>query len=379
MTRPDVEHATGAEPAGSARSTSPAAEGFHVSGVPRRMRAVLFEAPGRFAVADLPTPAPARGFALLAVGASMICATDRKVLDGRFAGTGFPHVPGHEFAGTVVALGPETAGPEPGTRVGVEVHVGCGACDRCREGLYNLCQNYGRRDLGHAHVGFTIAGGLAEYASVPVAALHPLPDAVSTADGAWTDNLGIALWALERGRLDGGESVVVVGSGAIGLCAAQLARARGAGSVTLVGRGERVERAARFADAVLDESEAGFIAGTADLVVEFAGTADAARLAIGAARRGGRVVLGGATGQGVELSGIDLSTIVRGHLDVLGSVANPKGVSGRALGLLARGDVDVRTLTTHHFPLGRFADAWATFVERRDGAIRVMLLPQEAE
>jgi len=78
---------------------------------------------------------------------------------------------------------------------------------------------------------------------------------------------------------------------------------------------------------------------------------------------------------GVELSGVDLSTIVRGHLDVLGSVANPKRVSGRALEMLASGTVDVRSLTTHRFRLDQFAEAWATFTERRDGAIRVMLIP----
>jgi threonine dehydrogenase-like Zn-dependent dehydrogenase len=343
--------------------------------VPARMRAVVFEAPERFALADIATPQPAQGHALIRVEASMVCATDRKILAGKFAGTKFPHVPGHEFAGTIAALGPSTSGPAPGTRVGVEVHVGCGVCDRCREGLYNLCLNYGRTEMGHAHVGFTIAGGLAEYASVPVAALHPLPDTVSTADGAWTDNLGVALWALERARLLAGESVVVIGPGAIGLCAAQLARACGAGSVTVVGRGERLARAARFADTIVDERDADALAGTADVVVEFAGTADAARLAIVAARRGGRVVLGGATGQGVEFPPMDLSTIVRGHLDILGSVANPKGVSGRALALLASGTVDVASLTTHHFPLAQFDDAWATFTERRDGAIRVMLTP----
>ncbi len=343
--------------------------------LPARMRAVVFEAPERFAVREVPTPEPAAGHALVRVEASMVCATDRKILAGKFAGTKFPHVPGHEFAGTIAALGPATSGPPPGTRVGVEVHVGCGVCDRCREGLYNLCRNYGRTEMGHAHVGFTIAGGLAEYASVPLAALHPLPDPVSTADGAWTDNLGVALWALERARLLAGESVVVIGPGAIGLCAAQLARASGAGRVTLVGRGERLARAARFADTIVDERDAGALAGTADVVVEFAGTSEAVRLAIGAARRGGRVVLGGATGQGIEFPPIDLSTIVRGHLDVLGSVANPKGVSGRALALLASGAIDVASLTTHHFPLDQFDDAWATFTERRDGAIRVMLTP----
>lgn len=93
------------------------------------------------------------------------------------------------------------------------------------------------------------------------------------------------------------------------------------------------------------------------------------------ARRGGRVVLAGATGPGRELSGIDLSTMVRGHLDIYGSLANPKAVSRRGLELIARRTVDVAPLITHHFPLDRFEEARQTFVERRDGAIRVMLHP----
>jgi L-iditol 2-dehydrogenase len=87
------------------------------------------------------------------------------------------------------------------------------------------------------------------------------------------------------------------------------------------------------------------------------------------------VVLGGATGPGRELKGVDLSSIVRGHLDIYGSLANPRGVSGRGLALMARGAVDVKPLVTHHFRLDQFPDAWDTFVERRAGAIRVMLQP----
>ena len=344
--------------------------------LPPRMRAVVFERPGTFAVGDVATPRPARGEALVRVRSSMVCATDQKILAGKFPATRFPHVPGHEFSGEVVATG-EGVTLEPGARVGVEVHVGCGTCDRCREGMYTLCQNYGKRETGHAHIGFTTRGGLAEYAAVPVAALHTLPDRMSFDDGAWTDNLGIALWALERGRLAAGERVVVFGPGAIGLCAAQLARALGAGNVQLVGRGERLAHAKDLVDSVVDAADAEKLKGSADLVVEFAGTADAARAAILTARRGGRVVLGGSTGLGTELSGVDLSTIVRGNIDVLGSLANPKGVSGRALNLLARGHVDVKRLVTHHFPLDRFGEAWATFTERRDGAIRVMLHPME--
>jgi L-iditol 2-dehydrogenase len=344
--------------------------------LPPRMRAVVFERPGTFALGDVATPRPARGEALVRVRSSMVCATDQKILAGKFPATRFPHVPGHEFSGEVVATGDDVA-LAPGTRVGVEVHVGCGTCDRCREGMYTLCLNYGKRETGHAHIGFTIGGGLAEYAAIPVAALHALPDSVSFDDGAWTDNLGVALWALERGRLAAGERVVVFGPGAIGLCAAQLARVLGAGSVVLVGRGERLARVRDLVDRAVDVSDVDRLRGSADLVVEFAGTADAARAAILTARRGGRVVLGGSTGVGTELSGVDLSTIVRGNIDVLGSLANPKGVSSRALAILARGQVDVKRLVTHHFPLERFGDAWTTFIERKDGAIRVMLHPVE--
>jgi L-iditol 2-dehydrogenase len=340
------------------------------------MRAVVFERPGTFLLGDVATPRPARGEALVRVRSSMVCATDQKMLAGRFPATRFPHVPGHEFSGEVVATGDDVA-LAPGTRVGVEAHVGCGTCDRCREGMYTLCLNYGKRETGHAHIGFTIGGGLAEYAAIPVAALHVLPESVSFDDGAWTDNLGVALWALERGRLAAGERVVVFGPGAIGLCAAQLARVLGAGSVVLVGRGERLARVRDLVDRAVDVSDIDRLKGSADLVVEFAGTADAARAAIVTARRGGRVVLGGSTGVGTELSGVDLSTIVRGNIDVLGSLANPKGVSSRALTLLARGQVDVKRLVTHHFPLERFGDAWTTFTERKDGAIRVMLHPVE--
>src|SRR5919201_1321123 len=158
----------------------------------------------------------------------------------------------------------------------------------------------------------------------------------------------------------------------------------GAGGVGLVGtRAERLGGlrelgadalvAARGQDAVAQTRAA--LGQGADLVLEFAGTPDAAREAIEMVRRGGRVVLVGATGPGRELSGVDLSTIVRGHLDIYGSLANPRGISRRGLELIATGAVDVAPLITHCFALDDFADAWTTFVERRDGAIRVMLHP----
>jgi L-iditol 2-dehydrogenase len=351
------------------------------------MRAVVLSGPNQFELrTDVDVPAPGPYQALLRVKSTTICGTDQKIFAGLFPGTKYPHIPGHEFAGEVAEVGVGVDEVLIGDRVGVEVHVGCGRCARCLEGLYQLCLNYGRRETGHAHIGFTVPGGLAEYVAVDVKALHKLPEQLSWDEGAFCDNVGIALYALERGRLAPGEQVVVIGPGAFGGLAAQVARAMGATSVILVGtRAERVIRLQGMADAVVigrDEEAVlqtrlalGGDGGAADLVVEFAGTPEAARQAIQLARRGGRVVLAGATGPGRELSGVDLSTVVRGHLDILGSLANPRGVSRRGLELLARKAVEIGPLITHHFGLDEFAEAWATFVERRDGAIRVMLHP----
>jgi len=349
------------------------------------MQAVVYPAANAMDLRAVAEPVAGPGQALVRVRATTICATDFKIQAGLFPGTRFPHIPGHEWSGDVVAVGPDVDEVAPGDRVGVEVHVGCGRCPRCLEGLYNLCDNYGNVAKGHAHIGFTVPGGLADYCAVPVKALHRLPPSLDYDQGAMTDNVGVALWAVERARLQAGERVAVIGPGAIGLLAMQVARAMGAAQVLMVGtRADRLRQAELLgADALVDAAATNAVAAVrdltggrgADVVVEFAGSEQAARDALQMARRGGRVVLGGATGPGRELSGVDLSVVVRGHLDVLGSVANPKGVSARGVALMAKGLVDVRPLITHHLPLDEFPRAWSLFRDREDGAIRVMLHP----
>ena len=347
------------------------------------MRAVVYPVPNRFEIRDVPEPKAGPGQVLVKVKSTTICATDMKVFTGNFPGVTFPHTPGHEWAGQIVETGPGVAGLAAGDRVGVEVHVGCGQCRPCVEGMYNLCENYGNVAAGHAHIGFTVPGGMAEYCTVSAKAAHRLPDDLSYDEGAFTDNIGVALHAVERTGLRPGETVAVIGPGAFGLLAVQIARAMGAGRVVLVGtRADRLQRGLDLgADALVDVGAASdpvaavkeaFGGQGADTVVEFAGTESAAVLALQVARRGGRICLAGATGPGRKLS-VDLSVIVRGHLDVCGSVANPQWVSLRGLELMTRGLVNVKPLITHNLSLEDFPRAWEMTHNRLDGAIRVML------
>src|SRR3954449_10386715 len=165
------------------------------------MQAVVYPEPHAMDVRAVPEPTDGPGQALIRVRATTICATDFKIQAGLFPGTRFPHIPGHEWSGDVVAVGPDVDEVAPGDRVGGEGHVGGGRWPRCLQGLYNLCDNYGNVANGHAHIGFTVPGGLADYCVVPVRALHRLPSNLDYDQGAMTDNVGVSLWAVERARL----------------------------------------------------------------------------------------------------------------------------------------------------------------------------------
>lgn len=352
------------------------------------MRAVVFPRSDEYELTDVPDPASSPDGIIVSVKATTICATDVKILHGTVPFVKYPHIPGHEFGGEIVEVGSNVKGLHKGDLVGVEAHVGCGKCIRCAEGLYNLCENYGHPETGHAHIGFTVPGGLAEYCAIPARAAHLMPEGLNANHAAFTDTVGIVLWAFERaGGVRGGESVAIVGPGALGLLSVQVARALGAGRLIVVGAAtdsQRLEMARQMgADDVItaeqDVNPAQVVRELTngkgvDLVVEFAGSAEAGCQSLEMARRGGRVVLGGATSPGRQLN-VDLSVIVRGHLNVFGSVANPQSISRRANILMQQGLVDVTPLITHELPLSEFPTAWKMFLERDGDPIRIVMYP----
>ena len=160
------------------------------------MRAVIWEAPGRLKITDVPDPAPQHGELVIQVGICGICGTDVHIADGEFPPTPYPIVPGHEFAGRIMARGTGVPGDWPeGARVAVDPSLFCGHCPACRSGRGNLCANWNA-------IGDTVNGAFAEYVAVPAANAYRIPDSVDDAQGALIEPLSCAVHGLRLARPD---------------------------------------------------------------------------------------------------------------------------------------------------------------------------------
>src|ERR1700739_4664448 len=211
--------------------------------IPDTMKAWVLGGPGELALKDKPVPVPKRAEVLVRIDAVAICATDLEIIyHGPPASIlgGMPFnknfTPGHEYMGTVVALGPGVDEYRIGQRVTVEIHAGCGQCKRCREGMYTACHNYGLNygdvDKGHRANGFTTDGGFAEYAVNNINTVIPIPDSMSDEEATLVVTAGTAMYGLtELGGLVAGESGAGVGPGPLGVLG--VAAAKGPGGAPL--------------------------------------------------------------------------------------------------------------------------------------------------
>jgi L-iditol 2-dehydrogenase len=347
------------------------------------MRALVVSAPNEFAVEDVPRPRPGDFEVLCRVRAVAICGTDPHIIQGHYPGfwpKAWPLVPGHEWCGEIVeaGVGAASLGWQPGTRVAGTSHAACGYCRRCVEGRYNICENFGVDGL-HAQYGHNADGAYAEYVVHSVKSVFAVPDSISDEEAAMLDPTAIALHTAIRGGHRPGDAVAVVGPGVMGLLVAECARALGAGRVIVVGRGQRLARAAALGHETVDFSAGDPVpavrelaGGTgADVALECSGAAEAVAQCVGMVRKGGRVAV---IGIPFEDARIPMQRLVLDEIDVVG-VRAAAGEMPRAIELVAGGRIRLRELITHRFALEDFADAYATFTERRDGALKVVVGP----
>src|ERR687889_1319378 len=196
------------------------------------MLALVVDRPGASAVRQVPEPIPGPGEVLVEVAAAGICGSDLELLDGRrpAAYVRYPVVPGHEWAGRVLALGPGVGGVAPGDPVVAEGLRTCGVCARCAEGRTNICT------AAYAETGFTHPGALAERLVVPAGLLHRLPANRPVEPAALLEPAAcVASGLLEAGMPLPGMRVAVVGDGPLGLLALLLLRTASPAELVLVG------------------------------------------------------------------------------------------------------------------------------------------------
>ena len=356
--------------------------------VPPTMRAWVLGGPDELTLVDKPTPQPGPAEVLVRIDAVAICATDLEILhygtpaivDG---GPPFhkDFTIGHEYMGTIAALGPGVDEFAVGERVTVEVHAGCGRCKRCRQGMYTSCHNYGLREKGHRANGMTTDGGFAEYAVNHINTLVRVPDAMTDEEATLVVTAGTSMYGLtELGGLVAGESVVISGPGAIGLLAVSVARSLGADPVILTGT--REDRLAigrqlgathtvnvRERDTVSAVKE---IVGEkgADYVVECAGTEAAINDAIRMTNRGGKVCLAGFPH---DLARVDLPHVVKNNIYLYGIRGEGKSATRRAMALMAEKRFDAGLIHTHTFALEDLHEALRYARDRVEDAIKVVV------
>ena len=347
------------------------------------MRALVILEPNRFEIREVPVPVPGPNEVLARVRAVSICGTDAHLIRGDYPGfwpPSFPFIPGHEWAGEIAALGPgaDLYGWRVGDRVAGTSHDACGVCQKCVEGRYNLCENYGREGL-HRQYGHNTPGADAEYVVQGVKTIFALPDALSFEDGALIDPASIALHVANRANITPGDTVVITGAGAIGLLGGDAARIRGAGRVIVVGRGQRLAKAAALGFETVDYGAGDPVATLremtgglgADVALECAGVPDAVEWALAMLRRGGRCAAVGIPTVGVEIA---MQRLVLDELELVGSRASA-GEMRRVMPHVVDGRMRVRELVTHRFPLERYDEALATFNDRASGAIKIVVAP----
>lgn len=320
------------------------------------MRAAVVKSVGEVGVETVDDPTPAPGEVVVAVDACGICGTDLHILRGEFAPT-LPVIPGHEFAGRIVAIGPDVDDIHrlrEGDRVAVDPSLYCNECHYCRAGHNNLCLRWGA-------IGVTVAGGAAEYVAVPAANCVKLPEHVATVDAALIEPLACAVRGYDVLRSQLGAHVLLYGAGTMGLIMLQLAKRVGAASVDVVEvNAARIEIARGFAPsrAVANADELDQPYGW-ELVVDATGNAGAIQDGLDHVGPGGTFLQFGVADYDARVT-IDPYRIYNQEITITGSMAVLRSYE-RAADLFAAGVIDSGALITDIYRLEDYPIALERF------------------
>lgn len=327
----------------------------------------LAEGQGNLGLRSQVVPAPEHGEAIVTVIATGVCGTDLHIADDEFAYEA-PVTMGHEVTGRVESVGSAEHAEWVGRRVALETYFSyCGKCQYCRSGRPNLCAE--RRSIGSRE-----DGGFASHIRVPVRNLWELPGTVGDHAGALAEPLAcVARCLCDPPVVDGGDEVMVIGPGTMGLLTAQVAKASG-GNVTVVG----LERDRARLDLASSLGLGTAVIGVDDpptpsVVCECSGAAAAAEYGLQQIERGGKYVQVGIFGKPVTLS---FDQVLFKELTVTSGNASTPSSWKRAIALLESGQVVLDPLVTEVVPLSDWERVFSS-VRAGDG-VKYVLAPEGA-
>lgn len=352
--------------------------------LPKEMDALVLRGIRDFSIETVSVPVPEIDEVICKVDTTYICGTDPHIIAGDFPDfwpTGFPFVPGHEWSGTIVQTGKRAnqLGWNEGDRVCGISHCGCGYCEMCMKGRYNICLNYGHEERGHRQYGHYTPGAYAQYICTSVKSIFKIPDSMSLEYAACVDPLSIALYTVKRSKMQPGDDILIMGTGPQGLMAILCAKTLGAARIFAAGNGERLEKAKELGaitinyrnDDVLSKIREYTNGRGIPAVLECAGTPQSITTACLAAAKGGVVSVIGIPHSDPSLP---IKRIVLDEIELVGNRANPN-TARATIDLLVSNRIDLTPLMTHRFALKEFDKALDIFENRQDGAIKVATKP----
>lgn len=340
------------------------------------MRAVVIDAPGSIRVESVPDPAPRSGEIIVRVGACGICGTDLHIVDGDSPLARYPIIPGHEFAGEVVALGSDivqdSTNGNPiirvGSRVAIDPNLYCRQCEFCRTGHENLCLRY-------SAVGVTVSGAIAQCVSVPITSAYVLPDTISFSEASLIEPVSCAVHGMHSLNPRSGDTFLIVGAGTMGLLLLQLAVHGGASRVVMVDiNAQRLQRAESLGATrtyneikrALQDEPLGF-----NCVIDATGVPAVIESAFMTVKRGGKFMIFGVAPHQARVS-LSPFRIYNDEISVIGSMAVLFSFQA-ALDLISAGVINTEAMLTNALPLDDFSQA-LTMVRRGEG-VKTQILP----
>lgn len=339
--------------------------------IPATMRALQLQALNRLVEVTLPVPRPKPGEVLVRTSTTTICTSDLNDIKENPFGIALPRVIGHEAAGLIAAIGDNTEGFQIGDRVAAHPVIPCKECDNCRRGLGHLCSNMG-------HLGLDRDGTFAEYFNIPADRIRRLPGGVPLTAASLLEPVAVSLEAVERGRVQPGDSVLVVGDGPFGIIIARLAAGCEPRKLILVGRHDfrlgHVPEAVRIHESRDTDVRAAVLAanrGTGiDVAIMAAGTQSALDLCLGSLRARGRLVVFSAI---KDWAGVDLFRLHTQELEILGA-CNDRDLIDSALERLNDPRIRLASLVTHQLPFAQWSRALELARNAKDQALKVALI-----